>query len=196
MQVRAIHRNARMAPRKMRPIARMLRGMSAVAASSQLSVMPGKGPQIMLEVLKSAIANAKNNHDIDETTLKVSAITIDGGLVMKRFQPVSKGMAHPILKRTAHVTIVLDGESSGKKKASKKTDISTISADEYTVQHVHDELKETKEEVPTEPVKNAPSDDRPVETVKDKTEHEAFQKTKMQQLGGDRKKSHRRKSIG
>ena len=185
-----------MAPRKMRPIARMLSGMSAAAAMQQLSFMPGKGPEIMLEVLKSAMANAKNNHDIDEATLKVSTIMIDGGLVMKRFQPVSRGMAHPILKRTAHVTVILDGEASGTKKKTKKADIATISADEYSVQQVKEEIKETKEEVSTETLKKTDTEDRSVDSTKGKTEYEAFQKTKMQQLGGDKKKTHRRKSIG
>lgn len=207
MKVKALHKNARMAPRKMRPLARLLTGMPVSTAATQLQFTPGKAPEILNGVLKSAAANAINNHNLAEDSLKISEIRIDEGIVMKRWNPVSKGMAHPILKRMSHVLVVLDGEEAEKKDTKKKKavkKVETVSADEYMKQEdtvKAEEEKEAKKEVEEKEKRDtstkAPKDEeRSVETMKNKTEYEAFQKKKMQQQGGDKKKTHRRKSIG
>ncbi|MEX1112199.1 MAG: 50S ribosomal protein L22 [Candidatus Andersenbacteria bacterium] len=202
MKVKAIHKNARMAPRKIRPLAHLLCGMKAQAAESQLKFMPGKGPELLLSTLKSAMANAMNNHHLTQESLTVAEIRIDEGLVMKRWRPAAKGMAKPILKRNAHITVIVDGEAQAKKPVAKKVAaVKTVSADEYVKQEAKaqaEEKKEQEKETKTKPEdeKNPTEGERSVETVKDKAEFEVFQKNKMIQQGGDKKKTHRRKSIG
>lgn len=197
MQVVAIHKNARMSPRKIRPIMNLIRGMHVQTAEDQLVSMSGKASGIVHAVLKSAMANATHNYDVEASKLRVAQAQVDEGIVMKRFQPVSRGMAHPILRRTAHVRIVLESsaQDAGKAKKGKKTEITTISADEYATSHVHEHKEEQEQELSKgeELVKDEP--DRGVEQTKDTEEYKAFQKTKMNQQGGDKKKTHRRKSM-
>ncbi|MEX0649911.1 MAG: 50S ribosomal protein L22 [Candidatus Andersenbacteria bacterium] len=202
MKVRATHRNARMAPRKIRPMARMLRNMPVAAAQNQLMFMPGKGADIVLETLKSAVANATHNHQLDQDSLTIAEIRIDEGLVMKRWQPIAKGMAHPLLKRNSHVTVIVEGKEAAKKASAvkKQAKVETVSADEYVKQEAKAQADEKKEQEKaqkgTEDEKNPVEDGRDVNAVKGKKEHEAFQKMKALQQGGDKKKTHRRKSIG
>ncbi|MEO6077878.1 MAG: 50S ribosomal protein L22, partial [Candidatus Andersenbacteria bacterium] len=108
-------------------------GMTAEKATHQLAFAVGKAPEILSHVLKSAIANAVNTHELSKDSLKISSILVNQGLVMKRFNPVAKGMAHSILKRTAHVTVTVEGDAVKKteKKTTKKEVIETISANEF-----------------------------------------------------------------
>ncbi len=200
MKVSATQKHARMSPRKLRPYARMIQGMPVLQAQTQLDFAVGKAPVIISEVLKSAVANATNNLQIQPADLKVASILVNQGLVLKRFMPVAKGMAHAILKRTAHVTVIVEGEKSEdakKKPAAKK--IATVTVDEFakqekqestTAEHDHDH------EHPEQHLeKHEQTNERTVETLADKT-LSTSQKMKMNQKGGDAKKTHRRKSIG
>lgn len=205
MKVSATQKHARMSPRKLRPYARMIQGMPVIEAQHQLDFAVGKAPVIILDVLKSAVANAKNNLQIPETDLRVASILVNQGLVLKRFMPVAKGMAHAILKRTAHVTVIVEGdkkEESKKKTSAKKVKaekIDTLTADEFAKQ----EKKAAKEEEHdhdhdhdhAEHLEKHATEERSIETVADK-KAASFQKIKMNQKGGDAKKTHRRKSIG
>lgn len=197
MKVSATQKHARMSPRKLRPYARMIQGMNVATAQQQLSFAAGKAPVIILDVLKSAIANATHNLQLAEADLKISSILINQGLVMKRFMPVSKGMAHPILKRTAHVTVIVEGQSREgvrSKKAKKKQIIETVSASEFVaLEDGHAQGKE--QEFAHEHLEKHASDDRPVEKTTDK-KSSVFTKIKTNQQGSDAKKTHRRKSIG
>ncbi len=192
MEVRAQHRNARMAPRKLRHYRELLKGLPTKEATAQLTFMPGQASALLLKVLRSAVANAAANLDISEDKLTVRDIIIDGGFTMKRFRPVSKGMAHPILKRTSHITVVVEELSGGTeqvKRKKRKTEIQEFTADDVAsgkvggreVEHVEGEKDEKK------PATNTPHPSK---------QEEAYQKMKMQQQGGDPKKSHRRKSLG
>jgi len=192
MQTSATQKHARMSPRKIRPYARMVQGMMVSEAINQLSLAVGKAPEIILEVLKSAIANAKHNMQIPESDLKIASILVNQGLVMKRFMPAAKGMAHAILKRTAHVTVIVEGDAkavSPKKQAvsEKAESIKTVSADEFAKQEKKAIKKGEKEEK-----EHAQDSEEHVE----KQSGTAFQKVKMNQQGGNAKKAHRRKSIG
>lgn len=194
MEFRAHLKNVHMSPRKMRLVRPIVRGLSVQAAAQQLQYMPGKASGIVLKVLQSAIANARHNFDADELSLVVGDVVINEGIVMKRFRPVSKGMAHPILKRMSHVTVILEERGATKAKPGKvkKTDIVDITPDEHIRQGKQEEEKETSEEVTAldAPVQKAdkkkPAPDK---------QQQAYQKMKMQQGGGDRAKSHRRKSM-
>ena len=120
METFATHKNARISARKVRVYRDLLKGLSVRMADSQLRFLPGKSPKIMRAVLHSAIANAKNNFNATEDSLVVSDVIVDMGFSFKRFRPVSKGMAHPFIKRTAHVTVVVKGDVAEQKPVAKK----------------------------------------------------------------------------
>ena len=102
----AIHRYARIAPRKARLIADLIRGMSIDKAMMQLDLSKRRGAYYFKNVLKSAIANAEER-DADVTTLFVSESRVDEGPTLKRFQPKDRGRAHPIHKRTSHLYVTV-----------------------------------------------------------------------------------------
>src|SRR3989344_9692027 len=95
------------APRKVRLVANALRGLPANEAEAQLYLRPQRASKPLLKLLRSAIANAKNNQKTDPDKLVVESIQVDSGPVLKRFLPRAMGRATPILKRTSHVTLVL-----------------------------------------------------------------------------------------
>jgi len=108
MEARAVVRFIRVSPRKARYVADLVRGKQVEEALNILSFTTRKAAQIIGKLLKSAIANAGQNESIDADTLFVKTIFVDGGPTMKRFRPRAMGRAGRILKRTSHVTIVLD----------------------------------------------------------------------------------------
>jgi large subunit ribosomal protein L22 len=107
MAFKAAHRFARIAPRKAQLIASMIRGKSVDDAQSALAFSKKRAAWYFKTVLRSAIANAEENN-ADLATLYVSECRVDKGPTMKRFQPKDRGRAHPILKRTSHLHIVVD----------------------------------------------------------------------------------------
>jgi large subunit ribosomal protein L22 len=115
--------NHRISPRKVRVVANMIRGKSVANAHSILSgaLKKAKGP--LHDLLDSAVANAKNNFQLDSAQLFVKEIRVDQGVTMKRHRPVSRGSAHPIKKRTSHVSIVLAplDQSQSPKSISRKS---------------------------------------------------------------------------
>ena len=187
-QARATHKDARMAPRKIRPLAAALRGISATAAQEQLRYIPGKASQIIREVLKSAIANAVENHDMKADTLQVAQVEVNEGLKMSRYRAAARGQAHPITKRTSHVTVVVEG-TAGKARKTKKTEIETVTADVYAATSGKQESVEGEvDDVSEKDAKSAALDTaaKQAESFKDK-------ETKKQT--GVKYKTHRRKSI-
>lgn len=106
-KVKAKTKWVRSAPRKLQRVADLIRGKTAVEALAILKFMPQKGARILSKVIKSAVANAKNNYKLKEDGLFISEAYINKGMVMKRFHPQSRGRAFPIKKRTAHVTVCL-----------------------------------------------------------------------------------------
>lgn len=97
----------RQGPRKMRLVADVIRGRDVTRAISILTVMNKKAARALLKLLRSAIANAKNNFNLDTELLRVSSITVDGGPMLKRWLPRAHGRATPIRERTSHVTLTL-----------------------------------------------------------------------------------------
>lgn len=99
----------RMAPRKVRLIADLIRGKKSREALVQLNFSKNKAALMMAKLLKSAISNAKNNFKIkDEENLYVKKIFVDEGPTLKRYRPRAFGRAAMIRKRTTHITVVLD----------------------------------------------------------------------------------------
>jgi large subunit ribosomal protein L22 len=109
MEAKAIARYIRISPQKARLVADVIRGRNVEEAINTLRFMPKKGARILRKVVESAVANASQNEAIDVDTLYVKKIFIDGGPMLKRMRPRAMGRANRILKRTSHITIVLDG---------------------------------------------------------------------------------------
>jgi len=107
MQVSAKHRYARTSPQKARLIADQVRGLPVDRALEVLAYSPRKAATLVKKVLESAIANAEHNEGADIDELKVSAVFVDEGPTMKRFQARAKGRGNRILKRTSHITVTV-----------------------------------------------------------------------------------------
>jgi len=110
MEVRARLRFVRVAPRKARLVADLIRGKGSEEALNILTFTKKAAAKILVKLLKSAIANATQKKTIDIDRLYIKKITVDQGPTMKRYQPRALGRATMIRKRTSHITIVLDEE--------------------------------------------------------------------------------------
>ena len=108
MEATAKLQNTRISPQKARLIADVIRGENAETAINALRFMPKKAARLIRKLLESAVANASQNEAIDVDTLFIKTIYVDGGPTMKRIRPRAMGRASRILKRTSHITIVLD----------------------------------------------------------------------------------------
>ena len=98
---------ARIAPRKVKVVADLLRGKNVDEALAIVKFTPKAASEILEKLLKSAIANAENNHNMTSSTLYVAEIYANQGPTLKRIRPAAKGSAVRIRKRTSHITIVL-----------------------------------------------------------------------------------------
>ena len=108
MEIKAVAKYIRLSPQKARLVADVVRGMGVKDALTTLRFMPKKGAGIIRKVLASAIANADQVDTVDVDTLYVKQILIDGGPMLKRFSPRAQGRANRILKRSSHITVVVD----------------------------------------------------------------------------------------
>jgi large subunit ribosomal protein L22 len=107
-RAKAVAKYVRVAPSKVRVVLDVIRGRDYADAVAILKNMTNTSAEVVLKVLESAGANAENNLGLNKSDLYVAETFADGGQTLKRFQPVSKGRAHSILKRTSHVTVILD----------------------------------------------------------------------------------------
>ncbi|CAM3608882.1 50S ribosomal protein L22 [Erysipelothrix urinaevulpis] len=107
MDVKAVAKTVRVTPRKTRLVLDEIRGLDVDHAAAVLRYTPNKAAKAIAKVLNSAVANATNNHQLDEDKLYISACFADEGVTMKRFRPRAKGSASPIMKRTSHITVVV-----------------------------------------------------------------------------------------
>ena len=101
-------RYLRIAPRKVRQVADLIRGKTAEEAQTILNFTIKKTAQPLLKLLKSAIASAKHNYQLEESNLYISKITVDEGPKLKRWRARARGVASEIQKKTSHVTLVLE----------------------------------------------------------------------------------------
>lgn len=107
IEARAELKYARIAPRKVKIVADLIRGKNVDEALAIVKFTPKASSEIVEKLLKSAIANAENNHGMDRSKLVVSEIYANQGPTLKRIRPAAKGSAVRIRKRTSHITIVL-----------------------------------------------------------------------------------------
>ena len=104
---KAMVRQARISPTKVRQVLTLVRGKGADEALTILKFSPQRAAKIVYKVLQSAVANAEHNYGMDMDKLYVYTAFADQGPVMKRFRPVSMGRAHPYVHRTSHVTVTV-----------------------------------------------------------------------------------------
>ena len=107
MEAKAVAKYIRIAPRKVRVVMNLIRDKSIAEAFAILKFTPKAGADVIEKVLKSAVANAENNFDMNVDKLYVSSAYVDQGPTLKRIHPRSRGQAFSILKRTSHVTVVV-----------------------------------------------------------------------------------------
>ena len=107
MEAKAVAKFVRIAPRKVRVVMNLIRGKNVADAFAILKFTPKAGADVIEKVLKSAVANAENNFDMNVDKLYVASAYVDQGPTLKRIHPRSRGQAFSIFKRTSHVTVVV-----------------------------------------------------------------------------------------
>ncbi|OLS34986.1 50S ribosomal protein L22 [Bacillus sp. MRMR6] len=113
MQAKAVARTVRIAPRKARLVVDLIRGKQVGEAVAILNLTPKAASPVVEKVLKSAMANAEHNYEMDINSLVVNQAFVDEGPTLKRFRPRAMGRASAINKRTSHITIVLSEKKEG-----------------------------------------------------------------------------------
>jgi len=117
--VRASARDLRIAPRKIRLVTNLVKNMNVGQAVAQLEHTYKKGAPMLVKLLKSAAANAKNNFSLDPDYLFIKSITADMGRVMKRYFPRARGSAFVIRRKLSHINVVLEERKKGKAVKSR-----------------------------------------------------------------------------
>ncbi len=107
MEAKATLRYIRISPRKVGIVCDLIRGKSVAQANAILALTPKAAAEPLAKLVKSAAANAENNHGMDPEKLYVAETFATPGPIMKRFMPRAKGAANRIDKRTSHVTVVV-----------------------------------------------------------------------------------------
>ena len=108
MEAKAIAKGLRVSPIKARLVVDMIRGKNANEALTILNNVKNKSAKLVKKVLESAIANAVNNEGADEDKLYIKKIYVDEGPTLKRFRARAKGSGTQILKRTCHISCVVE----------------------------------------------------------------------------------------
>lgn len=108
METKAVGKYIRISPQKARLVADTVRGMNVDQAITTLKFTPKKGAKILRKVIESAVANATQDDQVDVDNLIIKKIAIDGGPSLKRIRPRAMGRATRVIKRTSHITVILD----------------------------------------------------------------------------------------
>lgn len=124
MEITAKLNKLRIAPRKMRLLADLIRGKQAQRARALLELDLKRGALPLKKLLDSAIANAKNNFHLDEKSLVIYKIMVDEGVKLKRWRARARGRANRIEKKTSHITIIL--KEQGGVKVLENKEIETV----------------------------------------------------------------------
>ena len=111
---RAEHKYARISPRKVEIVCNMIRGKDAKVAMAMMQNTPKAGCELMIKVLKSAMANAENNFEMDPEKLYVAETYVGAGPILKRGMPRAQGRMYRINKRTSHIMIAVAEKVWGK----------------------------------------------------------------------------------
>ena len=109
-------KNLKIAPRKVRLIADVMRGLSVNQAEAKLTMLPNRSTGPLLKLLRSAVANIKNNQKENTDYLFIKSIMVSSGITLKRSLPRAQGRASLIEKKSSHVTLVLSEDKNIKNK--------------------------------------------------------------------------------
>jgi len=156
MEAKAQARYVRVTPQKARRIINQIRGMATADAQALLHFAPQAVSEPIGKVLKSAVANAANNFNMNPDTLFVTEAFVDEGPTMKRFRPRAQGRAFEILKRTSHITVVVGDEfavTNGPERLKKEPKIKKRPISQATAT----QKSEVKAESEAAPAKKAPA---------------------------------------
>lgn len=107
MEVKAIHKFAHISDQKAREVTRAITGMTVSHALNVLNFTPKKAAHLIGKVLRSAIANAENNHELDADDLIIKSAVATKGPILHRIMPRARGSAGAIKKRMSHITVIL-----------------------------------------------------------------------------------------
>ena len=110
MEVRAVTKFVRISPQKATEFSRVIQGKPVTEAMAIAELSPRKAARLFYKTLKSALANAENNHELNKNALKVKQAVANPGPMLKRYRPKARGMAGRIRKRMSHFTVVLTDE--------------------------------------------------------------------------------------
>lgn len=108
MEIVAVSKSVRVAPRKVRLIADAIRKLPIEDALASLSILNKRGAVVLNKTLRSALSNAKNNNSLKENELKIKMIDIGEAPFFKRFRPSTRGRVHPYKRRGSHIKIILE----------------------------------------------------------------------------------------
>jgi len=111
MEVKAVSKYVRISPQKVRKLVGAVKGKPAEEGLGILKFMPQKAAGIIEKTIRSAVANADQQTGIDVDSLVIRNITADSGPMLKRFRARARGRGARILKRTSHITVILDEDT-------------------------------------------------------------------------------------
>lgn len=124
MSVKAIAKNVPMSPRKIGEVVALIRGRTVKDAQVILEHTPRRAAVPVAKLISSVASNATQNHQLKESSLVISAISVGPGFSLKRYRPAAHGRALPYRKRTSIITVEVDGQSRPK-PTKKKTESKT-----------------------------------------------------------------------
>ncbi len=143
----------KIAPRKVRLVANLLKKKNVIEAESELLYRPQRAAKPLLKLLRSSVSNAVNNKNLKKENLFVSEIRVDQGPMLKRWMPRAMGRATPIHKKMSHIILVLEEKEGDHKTRFKAPSLKTIKSDKHVghekgetkVKDVKKDIKEVKE---------------------------------------------------
>jgi len=148
MEIKAKLNYLHIAPRKARLVVDLIKGMDAKEAKTQLRFMPQRVAGYLVKLIDSAVSNAESNFKIDKEGLFIKQIRVDEGTPFKRWRPVSRGRAFPVLKRTCSIDLVLDVKEGFKPKEIKEV------KKEIEQKETKEESKTVPDKIKTKPIKD------------------------------------------
>ena len=110
MEVKATEKYIRTSPRKLRLMADLVRGKKVDRALIILKFLPTPSAKDLAKAIQSAAANEENNFEMTPSDLKISKIFVDGGRTMKRFRAGPRGRVKPFVRRSSHITVIVEEE--------------------------------------------------------------------------------------
>jgi large subunit ribosomal protein L22 len=153
--VTAHARDLHIAPRKMRLVTNLVKNMNALDALVQLEHTDKKASPMLIKLIQSAVANAKNNFSMDPQHLFIKSITADMGKVMKRYFPRARGSAFEIRRKMSHINIVLEERKKGKASKQKAAFLNKPQAQEVKPANVDQQAAVHEKPVKEEGVKKS-----------------------------------------